>query len=195
MRAVINYRFLVAFSLIGCVSSQPGPASLPTPSPSIPAPAPGAPASWTITISPGTAAYRIRRSAIIDNLSDSAHQREITTNTTYESITVQAGGDSINFSAVVDTFSTTTQGSIGSAQQAQLPLQLTGLLVEDSLIISSDSLTGKCSPVATALIIDLHNLLVRFPDTLSLTSSWTDSTSMTGCQGAIPTRSDHASFK
>jgi hypothetical protein len=102
---------------------------------------------------------------------------------------VQSAGDTINFSAAVDTFSTTTQGSIGSAQQAQLPLQLSGLFIEDSLIISTDSLTDKCSPVATALTTDLRNLLLRFPDTLSPGSSWRDSTSMTGCQGAIPTRS------
>ena len=189
MRAAINYRSLVAFSLIGCVSTRQAPTSLPAPSPSAPALISGVPSSWTITILPGTAAYRVTRSATIDNLSDSAHQREISINTTYESITVHPAGDTINFSAAVDTFSTTTQGSIGSAQQAQLPLQLTGVLVKDSLIISTDSLTGKCSPVASALTTDLRNLLLRFPDTLSPASRWRDSTSTTGCQAAIPTTS------
>lgn len=136
---------------------------------------------------PGTVTYKISRSAAIEDLGAGAKQ-EISTNSSHESIGLQAIGDTIGFTAVVDTFSTTTQGAIGPAQTTQLPLQLSGFLIGDSLVIT-DSLAQKCNPVVSALITDIHNLLVSFPDTLSTQSSWRDSTSLFGCQGSIGTQS------
>ena len=182
------YQLLVVPFLAGCASTQIPRTGTPTAMPSAPAPTAAATASWTFRFAPGNVIYRISRSAAIENLADSS-RHEITTNSTHESVSLSPSIDSIAFTAVVDTFLTTTQRTIGAAQSVQLPLQVTGVLVGDSLTVLPDSLSEGCSPVTTALITDLHNLLPRLPTTLSAGASWADSTNATGCQGSIPTTS------
>ncbi|MCA1838049.1 MAG: hypothetical protein LC674_04600 [Actinobacteria bacterium] len=82
---------------------------------------------------------------------------------------------------------TTTQGSIGTAQTVQLPLQLTGSFTSDSLAIIPDSAANKCNPVSSALATDIRNLLVQFPTLLTQGSSWRDSVELDGCQGNVST--------
>lgn len=106
---------------------------------------------------------------------------------THELVTLTAAGDTIHFIAVIDTSASTTQGTIGPVQPVQLPVQLSGSVVGDSLTISADSTTEKCNPVSSALSADLHNLLVAFPGQLSQASSWRDSLDMSTCQAMIPT--------
>ena len=171
----------------GCISSPHNPRTPePAPEPSSAVVAAGAPTSWTFSFAPGLASYRILRSAVIES-NDTTPEREISTNLTHESITLQTVGDTVAFIAAIDTFATTTQGMIGAAQAVQLPLQLTGSVTNDSLIISGDSLSS-CIPLRTALITDVHNLLPRLPALLSPNSAWRDSTNFLGCQGSIPTR-------
>ena len=182
-------RLLIPLGIIGCVSTQPKPTGTPLPVPSIPSPVAGEPSSWTFSLTPGTASYRVSRSATIESVSDSASRKEISTNTTYESITLLAAADTTSFSAEADTFSTTTQGVASSAQTGQLPFRIAGSLIGDSLLVSRDSLSEGCNPIATVLLTDVHNLVPRFPASLSVAQTWTDSTSLSGCQGSIPTRS------
>jgi hypothetical protein len=66
-------------------------------------------------------------------------------------------------------------------------LQLSGLQLGDSLIISTDSTTERCNPASSALSADLHNLLIGFPLQLSQGSAWRDSLDLNTCQGMIPT--------
>src|SRR5437762_3849961 len=143
------YLLLVPF-LAGCASTQAPQPGIPTQIPSAPAPIATKPGSWTFSFAPGPVAYHISRTAAIESSSDSS-RREITTNSTYEALNLQPGIDTIRFTAAVDTFSTTTQGVI---QSVQLPVQLVGSLVEDSLTILADSLTENCNPVTTVLITD-----------------------------------------
>jgi hypothetical protein len=128
---------------------------------------------------------------VIESQSDSGSKQEASTNLTHELITLTATGDSgILFTAVVDTFATTTQGLIGSTQTVQLPVQITGLLVSHALAINSDSTTGVgCNPVISTLMSDVHSLLSRFPTQLSQGMAWRDSVDSNGCQAAIPTTS------
>lgn len=191
MRRVTYRHFLLAFCLAGCVSPRPPqqpaePVLVPLP-PSVPESLRTTPRSWSFSFTPGTVAYRISRTAAIEDLDPEA-RRETSTNSSHESITLQVIGDTISFTAVVDSFSTTTQGAISAAPTTQLPLRLSGFLIDDSLTIA-DSVAQKCNPVTTALITDLHNLLPRFPTTLSTASTWKDSTSLLGCQGSISTQS------
>jgi hypothetical protein len=130
----------------------------------------------------------VSRSAAIESQSDSATDREISTNITGELITLMPGGDSgIHFTAVIDAFSSTTQGRIGPVQPIQLPMQATGVFSDSGLMITSDG--NKCNPVGSAISSDLHNLLTRFPARLSQGFAWQDSVSTAGCQAAIPTTS------
>jgi hypothetical protein len=180
---------LLAYLSAACTASTVPQSGRPIPSPSLPnpAPIPSAAGPWTFNYAPGAIAYQISRTAGIESQSDSGSHREISTNTTHELLTLELAGDTIHFTAIIDTSSTTTEGAIGPVQLVPLPVQLSGLLTGDSLIISADSIAEKCNPVSSALSADLHNLLVRFPVQLSQRSGWRDSVELTACQGMIPT--------
>lgn len=180
---------LIVFSL-GCTSTRSPQPAVPQPVTAIPVPAATAPSSWTFNLAPGAMAYRISRSGVVENRSDSAIRREISANSSHETITLEQTGDTIGFTATVDSFSTTSQGITTPPQQTTtLPFQLSGHFAGDTIQISSAALSDQCFPVATALITDIHNLLPRFPQSLSTTSRWNDSTNSVGCQGSIPIRS------
>jgi hypothetical protein len=171
----------------GCApSAVPRPVQ-PTPLPSTPNPVPSGISAWTINRSSGAISYQISRSAAIESQSDSNPHREISTNTTHELVTLTMVGDTIHFTALIDTSSSTTQGTIGPVQPVQLPVQLSGSAIGDSLTILADSTGEKCNPVSSALSADLHNLLIGFPIQLSQASSWRDSLDLSTCQGMIPT--------
>ena len=189
LRGKAGWTLLLCF-MIGCGSvrtSPPGapPVELPLP----PTVNPSSVGSWTFNYTPGTLRYQVSRSAAIESQSDSSTSREISTNITGELITLTPAIDSgIEFTAVVDTFSSTTQGRIGAVQPIQLPMQVAGIFSDTGLTITSGA-GGKCSPVGSVINSDLHNLLTRFPARLSQGIVWQDSVSMTGCQAGIPTAS------
>jgi hypothetical protein len=188
-----SWHFLI-YLLAACTASTVPQPGQPTPSPSLPnsVPVVSTQRSWTFNYAPGAIAYQISRSAAIESQSDSGPHREIPTNATHELLTLEPAGDTIRFTAVVDTFSTTAQGASDNAQSVQVPVRLSGSFVGDSLIMSIDSVTEKCNPVSSALSGDLHNLLVRFPVPLSQGSGWRDSVELTACQGMIPTTANIA---
>lgn len=188
MRRKTSSWHLLVYLTAACTASTVPQAGRPTPLPSLPNPVPLPPTagSWAFSYAPGVISYQISRSATIESQSDSGSHREISTNTTHELLTLELAGDTIHFTAVVDTFSTTTQGTIGPVQFMQLPAQLSGTFVGDSLNVSTDSITEKCNPVSSALSADLHNLLVHFPAQLSHGSNWRDSVEFRACQGMVP---------
>ncbi|MBC7839495.1 MAG: hypothetical protein H7Y39_12775 [Nitrospiraceae bacterium] len=160
------------------------------PTPQAPVINPSNASSWSFSYAPGAMQYRVSRSAAVESQSDSSSNREITTNVTHELITLTPAGDSgISFTAVVDTFSSTTQGLIGSVQPIQLPTEVSGIFADNNLTIRSNGSSNKCNPVSSAIVSDLHNLLTQFPAQLSQGLVWQDSVSTTGCQAAIPTTS------
>ena len=187
-RKASNWYFL-AYLAAACTTSTVPQAGRPIPVPSLPNPAPLPPTagSWTFNYSPGAILYQISRSARIETKSDSSAHQEITTNTTRELLSLERVGDTVHFTATVDTFSTTTQGTIGPAQSVQLPVQLSGTFMGESLTVETDSVPEKCSSVSSALLADLHNILVHFPTPVSQGTSWRDSVELKACQGMIPT--------
>lgn len=187
-RRTDRWYFLVALGVACTARTVPQEAGAPIPLSSLPNPVPLPRASsWTFNYAPGIVSYQISRSAAIESQSDSGYHRETSTNITHELVTLEPSGDTIQFIAVVDTFATTTHGMIGPAQSIQLPVQLLGALVGDSLIFAPDSVGEKCNPASSTLSTDLHNLLVRFPVQLSQESRWRDSVELKACQGMIPT--------
>src|SRR5204863_7992931 len=123
----------------------------------------------------------------IERQSDSGPRREISSNSTHELLVLAAVMDTLHFTAVVDTFSTATQGLIGPVQPVQLPISISGFSIGDSLVFAPDTLSNGCTPVRSALVADVHNLLPNLPNKLSTGLSWRDSTEIKGCQGMIPT--------
>jgi len=183
-------RLLPVYLVIACsiaCSTRTSPRVLPAPA--LPPTVTTSPSAvWTFNLTPGAAHYRISRSAAITR-SDSVGSHEVTTNITHEVITLAPAGDSaIDFTAVIDTFSTTTQGLIGSVQPIHIPVQLSGVFAGNSLTINSDSI-DSCSPVSSALLSDLHGILTRFPPRLFRGLFWQDSLAVSGCQAGIPTTS------
>lgn len=181
--------------LIGCASPRTSPPGSPVPVPVVPPPpviaSPSA-NSWAFSYAPGAMHYQVSRSAAIESQSDTSRNREVSSNLTYERVTLTPAADSgIILTAVIDTFSTTTQGLIGPVQTAQLPVEVLGIFTGDSLSFGIDSAanTGKCNPIRSALVSDLHNLLTRFPAKLTTGLAWRDSVNSGGCQAAIPTTS------
>jgi hypothetical protein len=137
---------------------------------------------------PGTVRYRISRSAAIESLGpDSPAHREISTNITHELLTLEPVDQVTNFTALIDTSATTTQGLIGSVQSVQLPVQISGSFSDTALTVSAEVTGGKCNAVSSMLLTDLHNLLIVFPKHLSTGVTWRDSTDVTGCQAGVPT--------
>ncbi len=176
--------------LIGCGGTRTSPPVAGTPAvPPPPLVSEPSASSWTFNYSPGALRYRISRTAEIESLADSANNREVSTNITNELLTLTPADSGISFMAVADTFSTTTQGMIGTAQPVQLPIRVEGIFAADKLTIKTDSSTAKCDPVSSVLISDLHNLLTGFPAQLSRGQAWQDSVITGGCQAAVPTTS------
>lgn len=180
---------LLVYFVTGCGSTRTSPPGSPTPTlPRAPVVNPSSGSFWTFNYAPGALQYQVSRSAAIESQSDSARDREISTNITHELVTLTPAGDSgISFTAVIDTFSSTTQGLIGPVQPIQLPVQVSGIFTDNGLTIRSDDSSDKCNPVSSAMVSDLHNLLTQFPAQLSQGLVWQDSASTTGCQAAIPT--------
>jgi hypothetical protein len=180
---------LVFYFAIGCSSTRAARPDLPPPN-LPPVINPSAASSWVFNYTPGVMRYQISRSAAIDGQSDSGSNREISTNITREVVTLTPTGDSaISFTAVIDTFSSTTQGRIGPVQPMQLPVQVSGIFADSAFTITNDGSSNKCNPVSSAIVSDLRNLLTRFPALLSRGLVWQDSVTMTGCQAAISTTS------
>ena len=181
--------FLV-YLLIGCSSTRTSPPGAPTPT-LPPPPVVGTPSasSWTFNYAPGVSRYQISRNATIESLSDSVNNREVSTNVTNELVTLMPTDSGVSFTAVADSFFTTTQGMIGPAQPVQLPVQVEGAFTDGKVNVKADTSTGKCNPVSSALVSDLHNLLTGFPSQLSQGQVWQDSVSASGCQAGIPTTS------
>jgi len=187
-RTSVSYCLLLYLSAACTSSPVPRAGPLP-PSPSTPIPTPvtGVSGPWSFNYAAGRTSYQISRSAAIESQSDSGTHQETSTNTTHESLTIEPVGDTIRFTAVLDTFSTTTQGIIGPVQSVRLPTQFSGTFTGDSLMFASDSLAEKCDPASSALMGDLRNLLVHFPAQLQRGDSWRDSVELKGCQAMIPT--------
>jgi hypothetical protein len=96
-------------------------------------------------------------------------------------------GDTIQFAMIADTFATTTQGLLGPAQSAPLPVRISGSLTREGLQLDVDTAAERCNPAQSALKSDLHNLVVPFPEQLTRGMTWRDSVELSGCQGLVPT--------
>ena len=180
---------LLLYFTIGCGATRGSPPVLPPPS-APPIINPSSVSSWAFNYAPGVMRYQISRSAAIDGQTDSGSNREISTNMTRELVTLTPVGDgAIHFTAVIDTFASTTQGLIGVVQPVELPVQVSGIFADSGFTITTDGSNSKCNPVSSAIVSDLRNLLTRFPTPLSRGLIWKDSVSTAGCQAGIPTTS------
>jgi len=193
----LSYRrrcwYLLSGFTVACSGARSLPPGVPSPQPASTVPQPAVPVAPTTGASsfkyaPGTIRYRISRSAAIETTGlDSQTHREISSNITNELLTLEPTDRTTNFTAVIDTSATATQGLIGSVQSVQLPIQISGSFADSGLTINADATGSKCNTVSSMLVTDLHNLLISFPERLSTGVSWRDSVNVRGCQAGIPT--------
>jgi hypothetical protein len=162
------------------------------PTPTLPAPGSTIPGAriWSFSYAPGIASYEIRHTATINNLTDSLARQEIVTSLAHEVLTVERVGDTIQLTIAVDSFAISSQPVLGATPSAVLPAHLVGTLTSEGVQLASDTLAGKCDPVASAMRSDLHSLVTSFPPQMSEGMTWTDSVKAEGCQGMIPTIAD-----
>ena len=185
-------------SASACISARaPKPTERPDTRPA--EPTPEVPATlragrWSVRYGEQNISYHVTRHAVIQS-PDSTVQRENSTNVTHEklSLTFQAADStSFNVSAIADTFVTATQGRIGVAVAAQVPIEVKAVLSGTGLTIPTIEGDTVCNPAASVVAADLHSLFPQFPSTLSSGLRWQDSTQIQGCQGGISTTSKSA---
>ena len=185
--------YLLSGFTMACGGARSSPPGAPSPQPASSVPQPVVPVAPTAGASSfkyasGTIRYRISRSAAIETTGpDSQTHREISTNITHELLTLEPADQAMNFTALIDTSATTTQGLIGSVQSIQLPIQISGSFSDSAFTINTEAAGSKCNAISSILVTDLHNLLVLFPERLSTGVSWRDSVNVQGCQAGIPT--------
>jgi hypothetical protein len=186
-------RYLLFGFAVACGGTRTSPPGVPVPLPTSPVSQPPVPVAPILEASsfryaPGVIRYRISRSAAIESTGpDSQVHREISTNITNELLTLEPVDRAINFTALIDTSATTTQGLIGSVQSVPLPVQISGSLANGALTINAGPSHDKCNAVGSMLMTDLHNLLIVFPEQLLTGVSWKDSADVQGCQAGVPT--------
>jgi len=179
---------LILLATVSCTTARgpAGPAS-PSPVPSQPAASVSDNGPWTFTYTSDTLRLQISRSGAIEARTDSGTHREISTNNSHEVLVVTVNADTIRYTAMVDSFSTASQGLIGNAQPVNLPVQVSGTL--DSMAVTVDStIPPTCDPVQSNLETDVRNVMIAFPRELSPGLTWRDSTIRVGCYGTIPLR-------
>ena len=147
------------------------------------------PGGWSFRLAAEPSTYRVTRIAAIEAPSDSGLRREVSTNTTYEVVSLQSNqsSDTMVVTAVADSFATTTQGRIGSVQPVQLPAKIGAIITGSGIAVEGQPQAEKCDPVVSALVSDLRNLLPAFPTRMTPGMSWSDSIQAAGCQAGIPT--------
>ncbi len=179
----IAQSILILLMAAGCTSRQPhGPE---VPAPVLPQPAGRATDNgpWSFAYRSDTIHMQVNRSAAIESTSDSGTHREISINNTHEIVVLTVNTDTVQYTATVDSFSTASQGLIGSVQPVSLPIQISGIVDSPG---SADSSAQTCDPVQASLEGDVRNMLVNFPGQLAPGLSWRDSAAHVACYGRIP---------
>jgi len=179
---------LIVISLV--ISCTTGGSSVSPRSPAVPAPIsqPTDRGPWTLSYRSDTLRYQVIRSASIESQRDSAVHREISTNNTHEIVSLAVAGDSVRYTAVVDSFSTATQGLVGPVQPVNLPIEVSGTVDSLGLNIDSTATDEQCNPLRSSLESDVRNLLISLPLQLSPGTSWRDSSVTATCLGSIPAK-------
>lgn len=184
IRSFVGWLWIsLVISASACAASRPSRPDAPDASRIVPTSAVG---PWTFSHSSGSKAYRISRTASVQDITDSSVRREVVSNFTHEVLTFEPAGEEIGFRAVVDTFTSTTEGSVGPPQLVELPLQLSGAVTPTGIRIEYPANT-VCNAIRATVTTDLHNLITPFPVQLSKGARWRDSTAVTACQAGIPT--------
>ena len=178
---------LVLLATAGCAGrSTQNPPSSPVPAPPESSVRISDTGPWAFAYRPDTIRLQISRSAAIESSTDSGPHREISTNNTHEVVALAVAADTVRYTATVDSFSTASQGLIGTTQPVTLPVQVAGLL--DPLSAIADSAVQSCDPVRSTLETDVRNLLIPFRSQLNVGAMWRDSVARIACYGTIPVR-------
>lgn len=172
--------------LAGACTSAHRPVPAPTTPSAQPAIEPTDSGPWNFAYRSDTVRYEITRSAAIESQSDSGTHREVTTNNTSEILGLSVVSDTVRYSATVDTFSTTTQGLIGTVPEVAVPVQTSGMLDSANSQPDSSEVGQACNPVLSNLQSDIRNLLIKLPGQIAIGTTWQDSTTRRACYGTVP---------
>lgn len=195
-RAWVCY-LAVGFS-VGCKTAPSVSVPPPNPSPTPPLETPqrypsdsSSRGPWMFAYSPGRVAYVVRRSATIQRTDSATGQDTVlkhTTSTTitHEALSFETEVEGTRITATIDSF---TPIPSDPATQLNLHPQVLAVLAANALTIDSSSQAVTCNAINSALMSDLRNLVIAFPDSLTPGLTWKDTTNVQGCQSGIPTSS------
>jgi hypothetical protein len=149
---------------------------------------------WTFAYSHGSVAYVVRRTATIQRTDSAISQDTVlkhTTSTTitHEALSFEPEAESTKITATIDSLAPVPSDS---ATQLNLHPRVLAVLVANTVTIDSSSLAVPCDRINSALMSDLRNLVIAFPDSLTPGLTWKDSINVQGCQSGIPTSSQVA---
>jgi len=133
----------------------------------------------------------VTRNAVI-NGTDLTAPGDSSSNVTHETVRLLSASNDGNFtvSAVADTFTTTTQGRIGTPQPVPTPIEITATLSPSGLSILTPVEDSSCNPGISVVAADMYNLFPGIPAHLNSGLAWQDTTRTRGCQGGISTTSE-----
>jgi hypothetical protein len=119
---------------------------------------------------------------------DTTAKETISMNATHEVLVFESGPEGTRITAAVDSFTPASADVTNPATQFDLHPQISAVLAANMLTINTSD-SAICNPINSALLADIRNLVVPFPDSLTPGLSWKDSVKVDGCQAGIPTSS------
>jgi len=192
-----RFSMLVLFLLtISCTRAAPAPEPVLGPDATAPtAPVPLAISSgrsWTIT--PGTQPRRYVSTATttLELLSDTAVVREVITQRARFTLLTASASGSTSFLGSIDALTIDAGNRVGPTEIPPVfPVTFTGhvtnrIVILDALNSQPRKSATECSDPALSALNVIHRNLVILPRELVQGMTWTDSTSISGCNGPVP---------
>ena len=189
------FRLALSLLAISCTRAASAPEPVLGPDTGTPTTAPPAASSgksWTIT--PGTQPRRYVSTASItlELLSDTAAVRDVITQRARFTLLTASASGSTSFLGSIDALTTDAGARIESTgAPVAFPVTFTGHIANRAVIL--DALNGQsrksqteCSDPALSALSVVHRNIIILPAQLLQGMTWTDSTSISGCNGNIP---------
>lgn len=178
---------LLMLGLAGCPSAGGGAGSPVVPEVIPPGP-PGTPTSWSFGYAPGRYRYALTTDATISPQGDTLGAADSLHTATYISYVLERDGSRYQISGTVDSASIRAGGRLPRAQQLlAAPLRFTAQASATGEVGKfAAEVSPACDSPADPLLATARDLLITVPRSLTIGTTWTETTTSTVCRGEIP---------
>ena len=171
-----------------CASGGRG-ASSPVVPEVIPPVPPGTPTSWSFGYAPGRYQYALTTDAAIQPQGDTIGGADTVRTATFISYALERRGSRYDISGTVDSATLAASGRMRRPIQQLLaaPLRFTAEASSTGEVGKfAAEVSPACDSPADPLLATARDLLITVPRSLTLGTTWTETTSSTVCRGEIP---------